>query len=108
MVESGKVSEDFPHQTYAGQGDGEADSGSDSVQSTVYHSVLVGESLGSSEHDAVNHNQRDEDTQSLVKTWRESLHNQLNHGYEGSYHDDVARYPDLVRNSRSKERDNYI
>ena len=70
--------------------------------------MLVGKSLSASEHDAVHHNQRDEQSEGLVNTRYESLHQELKQSHEGRNHNDIDRDMHLVRYDRSNQRNHDI
>ena len=78
----------------------EAEADPEAVKRGINYSVLACEGLSPAEHDAVDHDQRDEQAQGLVHIRRICLHRELKDSDESSDDHDIYRDMDLVRNHR--------
>ena len=95
--ENAAAAEQLTDAAQDGEGQGEAQSHAGAVEDGGPHRILRGESLGATQHDAVHHNQGDEQTEGLIDVRDISLHHQLNDGHERGDDHDEARDTHLVR-----------
>ena len=79
------------------------------VENRAQRPVLRRERLGPAEHDAVHHDQRNEDPERRVQRRRRiGLHQQVDDRHEGRNHHDVDRDADLLRHDSADEGDHQI
>ena len=87
--------EKLAHGAKDGQGKGEADADAQSVQGRTNDAVFEGECLGSSKHDAVNHDQGDEHAQAHEERVSKGRHHLFDNRYEGGDNHDETGDTDL-------------
>ena len=63
MVKEGAAAQNFTDRTDDSKGDGKTDTHAQTVEDGIAHRIFAGESLCSTQHNTVDHNQRDKDTQ---------------------------------------------
>ena len=82
QAEDGAAAEELAHAAQHGQGQGEAQAHAGSIENRRPHGVLRGKSLSTTEHDAVHHDERDEESEGLVDVGYVGLHDQLHDGHK--------------------------
>lgn len=70
--------------------------------------VFGGKGLCPAQNDAVDHNERDEDSKGAVQCGQERLHQQLDDGNKRCDNHDIGRNPNLCRDEVAQQRDHHI
>ena len=90
-AEDGAAAQELTDAAQQRQGEREAQTHAEAIQTRREDGVLRGESLSATQHDAVHHDQGDEQAERLVNIRDESLHHQLYHRHKrGDDHDEAG------------------
>ena len=96
-VEQRSRRKEFTDQPDESQGKRKTDSHAQTVHRGIQHRVFRRERFGAPEHDAVHDDQRNEDSERIVKTLRISLHQKIHNRHESCNHHNIAGNADLCR-----------
>lgn len=96
ISKDGTAAQNFTDGTDNRQAEGKTQPHPDTVEHTIEHGVLGGKGLGAAQHDAVDHNQRDEQTQAFAQRRHKALYQQVNDGDEGGDDHDKGRNTHFV------------
>ena len=90
-AEDGAAAEELTDAAQQCQGEGETQAHAKAVQHGREHGILRGESLSATQHDAVHHDEGDEQTEGLVDVGHIGLHDELHHRHErGDDHNEAG------------------
>ena len=98
-VEQRSRRKEFTDQPDESQGKRKTDSHAQTVHRGIQHRVFRRERFGTPEHDAVHDDQRNEDSERIVKTLRISLHQKIHNRHESCNHHNIAGNADLCRDN---------
>ena len=108
LAEEAACTESLADHAEEGECPGEAETDEESVKERVPYVVLRSEGFGATQHDAVDHDEGDEETQRGIEVGDEALHHHLDDGYEGGNDDDEAWNTYFVGYHALEKRDDDI
>ena len=104
-AEDGAAAEELTDAAQQGQGEGEAQAHAKAVQQRRPNGVLGSESLSTTQHDAVHHDEGDEEAEGLIDVGHVCLHDELHHRHKGGDDHDEAGDTYLVGDEALQQGD---
>ena len=108
MPEEAASAQQLTHNTHQCQCPGKAQAHEESIEERLTHVVLRSESFGAAQHNAVHHDQGDEETQAVIQCRQIGLHHHLHDGDKGGDDNNEGRDAHLVGDDALQKRNNDV